>query len=80
MAIAYAGTTSHFKLPGTTVTNISPETTPLVINLPDGETIQLTHTCKLEISWLPDESKIAHIVPGLVQSSLVSIKVLADAG
>ena len=34
----------------------------------------------LEIPCPPDEAKSSHIVPGLVQSSLVSIKVLYDAG
>ena len=34
----------------------------------------------LETPWLPDEAKIAHIVPGLVHSSLVFIKVLYAAG
>ena len=80
MAIEYAGATGHFVLPGTSVTEISPATISLVINLPDGETIKSTHTYKLAIPWLPDESKISHIVPGLVHSSLVSIKVLCDVG
>ena len=80
MAIADAGATGHFVLPSTPVTDISPATKPLAINLTDGETIKSTHTCKLEIPWLPDESKISHIVPGLVHSSLVSIKFLCDAG
>jgi hypothetical protein len=35
-AIANAGATGHFVLPGTPVTNITPSTNPLVINLPDG--------------------------------------------
>ena len=74
------GSTGHFVLPGTPVTKISPAIRTLIINLPDGKTIKSTHTRKLAIQWLPDESKIAHIVPGLVHSSLVYIKVLCDAG
>ena len=44
MAIEYAGATGHFVIPGTPVTDISPATRPLVIYLPDGETIKSTHT------------------------------------
>ena len=35
-AIADAGTTGHFVLPGTPVENVQPATNPLTINLPDG--------------------------------------------
>ena len=80
MVIADTCTTGHFVLPVTPVTNISPATTPLVINIPDGDNIQPTNACKLEIQWLPDEAKISHIVSSLVHSSLVSIIVLYDAG
>jgi len=37
MAISDAGTTGHFVLPDTPVTNIKPTTSLLTINLPDGE-------------------------------------------
>ena len=80
MDIADAGATGHFGLPGTPVTDILPEITPLVIHLPDGKTIQSTYTCKLAIPWLPGEAKLAHIVPGMLHSSLVSIKFLCDSG
>ena len=36
MAVADAGATSHFVLPGAPVKNIEPTNTPLVITLPDG--------------------------------------------
>ena len=79
-AIADAGATGHFMIPGAPVIDVRPATKPLIINLPDGETIQSTHTCKLNIPWLPEEATRAHIVPGLAHTSLVSIKVLCDAG
>ena len=78
--IADAGATGHFMIPGAPVIDIKPATKPLIINLPDGETIQSTHTCKLNIPWLPEAATRAHIVPGLAHTSLVSIKVLCDAG
>ena len=79
-AIADAGTTGHLVVLGTPVLDIQPATTPLIINLPDGETIKSTHTCKLNIPWLPAEATKAHIVPGLAHTSLLLIKVLCDAG
>jgi hypothetical protein len=55
-AIADAGVTVHFVLPGTPVTNITPAVTPLVINLPDGKKIESTHTCQLDLPWLPSKA------------------------
>jgi hypothetical protein len=79
-AIADAGATGHFVLPGTPVTDIAPATQPLTINLPDGETLISTHTCRLHVPGLPAQAREAHIVPGLAHASLVSIKILCDAG
>ena len=80
MAIADAGATGHFLLPGTPVTDVRPAKTPIRINLPDGGCIKSTHTCMLDIPWLPREARMAHIVPGLAHTSLVSMSVLCDAG
>ena len=78
-AIVDAGATGHFMIPGAPVIDVRPATKPLIINLPDGETIQSTHTCKLNIPWLLEEATRAHIIPGLAHTSLVSIKVLCNA-
>ena len=51
MAVADAGATSHFVLPGAPVINITPTKTPLIITLPDGQTLQSTHTCILDAPW-----------------------------
>ena len=48
--------------------------------LPDGDTIKSTHECELNIPALPAKARIAHIVPGLAHTSLISIRVLCDAG
>jgi hypothetical protein len=79
-AIADAGATGHFILPGTPVSDIQPASKPLAINLPNGEKIMSTHTCRLNVPWLPEKAREAHIVPGLAHASLVSIKILCDAG
>eukprot|EP00978_Attheya_sp_CCMP212_P008669 scaffold20390_cov59-Attheya_sp.AAC.1 len=79
-AVADAGATGNFMVPGAPVTNISPTKKPIVINLPDGSQIKSTHTCKIDNPDLPQEARHAHIVPGLAHTSLVSIKMLCDAG
>ena len=67
-------------LPGTPVKNFQPEIKPISINLPDGSKIRSTHTWDLYIDGIPDKSNLAHIVPGLSHSSLISISVLCGAG
>ena len=48
--------------------------------LPDGSTLQSTHTCNLDIPGLRPAATTAHIVPGLTHSSLLSTSVFCDAG
>ena len=80
MAISDAGATGNVFLPGTPVKNIKPIEKPLCINLPDGEQIKSTHTCQIDIPWLPEASTSAHTVPGLAHTSLVYINMLCDDG
>ena len=80
MAVADAGATGHFVLPGTPVIDVLPTSNPISINLPDGSVIKSTHTCRINIPWLPESATRAHIVPGLAHTSLISIAVLCDAG
>ena len=80
MAVADAGATGHFVLPGTPVTNVKVARHPLKTNLPDGDCLTSTHTCTLDIPWLPNNAKEAHLVPGLAHVCLRSIKILCDTG
>ena len=80
MAVADAGATGHFVVPGPLVTKVKIARHLLKINLPDGDCLTSTHTCTLDIPWLPNEAKEAHIVLGLAHASLISIKILCDAG
>ena len=80
MVIVEAGATAHFAVPGMPVINQKVPTTPLIINLPEGEQLKSTHTCELDIPWLPKAAREAHIVPGLMHTSLILIKTLCDAG
>ena len=80
MAVVDAGATGHFVLPGTPFTNLKVARHPLNINLPGRDCLTSTDTCTMDIPWLPNDSKEAHIIPGLAHASLISIKILCDAG
>jgi hypothetical protein len=72
------GTTSHFvrgadDLPVTGSSSMS-------VTLPDGESIQATHTVNLPFEQLSLGARHAHVLPHLTTHSLVSIPKLADAG
>ena len=72
--ISDSGTTGHFVLQGAPVKNIKITANPIAITLPDGQKIHSTHTCDLDIPWLPKSAVEAHIVPGLAHTPLISIK------
>ena len=80
MAVADAGATGHFVLPGTPVVDVLPTSNPISIHLPDGGVMKSTHTCRINIPWLLERETIAHIVSGLAHTSLISIAVLCNAG
>jgi hypothetical protein len=79
-AFGDSGATDHFIIEGAAVTNKRKADNPITITQPDGSTIQSTHTCNLDIPWLPAEMTAGHIVPGLSHSSLISIRRFCDAG
>jgi hypothetical protein len=79
-AISDTGATSHFMVQGAPVINIAVDLDPITIMLPDGATLQSTHTCNLDIPWLPTTVTAAHIVPGLSHSLLISTRRFCDAG
>jgi hypothetical protein len=73
-----SGTTSHFvrgadDLPVTGSSNIS-------VTLPNGESIQASHTVNFPCEQLSLGARHAHVLPHLTMHSLVSILKLADAG
>ena len=79
-ALSDSGATSHFICEGAHVTNKRPATEPITITLPDGATLQSTHTCNVDIPWLKHEATTAHVVPGLAHASLLSTAKFCDAG
>ena len=79
-AISDSGATGHFLIKGAPAVNIKIATNPITITLPNGKVIQSTHTCNLDIPWLPAEMTEGHIVPGLAHASLISTRKFCDAG
>ena len=78
-AVSDSGATAHFIIDGAPVTNIKKAKFPLQITLPNGHIIYSTHTCNLDIPWLPDEMTEAHIVPG-IERSLIATRKFCDVG
>ena len=79
-AVFDSGATGNFIIEGTPVVNKCVDMNPVSITLPDGQRITSTHTCNLDIPWLPHSITEAHIVPGLSHSSLISTRNFCDAG
>eukprot|EP00804_Cyclotella_cryptica_P028204 CCRYP_011045-RA/>CCRYP_011045-RA protein AED:0.18 eAED:0.15 QI:0/0/0/1/1/1/2/0/1234 len=79
-AIFDSGATAHFLVSTAHVVNKRPALKPLTIRLPNGKHIVSTHTCNLDLPWLPHSITEAHIVPGLSHSSLISTRKFCDAG
>jgi hypothetical protein len=51
---------------------------PLNVNMPNDTTIQSSHTCNLLLTDLSPQARQAHILPGLVHNSLISVGQLCD--
>jgi len=79
-AISDSGATGHLLVENAPATNICPASKPITITLHNGKTIKSTHTCDLDIPWIPSKMTQAHIVPGLAHSSLIFTKAFCDAG
>jgi len=79
-AILDSGATSHFLVTAAPTSEITVAKSPMKVTIPDGKSIQSTHTCKLAIPQLPDAARIGHIIPGLASHSLLSVFKLCNAG
>jgi hypothetical protein len=53
---------------------------PLNVSMPNSTTIQSSHTCNLLLADLPPQARQAHILPGLVHNSLISVGQLCYNG
>jgi len=79
-AILDSGARSRFLITNAPVIDIIPATTPMVIQIPNGERVMSTHTCNLDMPHLSKPARQGHIMPGLASHSLLSVAKLCDAG
>ena len=79
-AISDSGATGHLLVEGAPVTNLQVADNPISVTIPNGNNMTSTHTCNLDIPWLPNHVTEAHIVPGLVHASLISTRKFCEAG
>jgi hypothetical protein len=68
----------HFLSAAAPCSDKQAEHVPLNVNMPNGTTIQSSHTCNLLLTDLPPQAGQAHILPGLVHNSLISVGQLCD--
>ena len=80
LAILDSGATSHVLVTMAQKSSVSPANNPLRVALPNGDTVQSTHTCTLALPRLPEMARESHIIPGLAAYSLLSVVKLCDAG
>jgi len=79
-AILDSDAMSNFLTTGAHVTNIQLTQKPIVARLPNGDKVHSTHTGTLDLPGLPSAARLAHIIPGLVSHSLISVVTLCNAG
>jgi hypothetical protein len=77
-AIVDSGCTGHYLKVAAPVTNKKLAVTPIHVTLPDGASMQSTHTCEFLLPQLPIAATKAHIIPGLTTSSLLSVGQLVN--
>jgi hypothetical protein len=72
--------TGHFLLVNAPRLNKVKSRTPLTVRLPNGATIEFSHTAELDIPELNAAASKAHVFPGMVNHSLLSVGQLCDKG
>jgi hypothetical protein len=77
-SILDSGRTSIFLSATAPCNNKQEAHVPLSVNMPNGTTIQSSHTCDLLLTDFPPQARKAHILPGLVHNSLISVGQLCD--
>jgi hypothetical protein len=77
-AIIDSGFTSNFLSAADPCSDKQEAHVPRNVNMPTGMTIQSSHTCSFLLTDLPPQARQAHILPGLVYNSLISVGQLCD--
>jgi hypothetical protein len=75
-----SGCTSNFLSATAPCNNKQEVHVPLSFNMPNGTTIQLSHTCDLLLAVLPPQARKVHIIPGPLHNLLISVGQLCDNG
>jgi hypothetical protein len=78
-AILNLGATSHFLTTNAPATNILLAGVSLIVHLPNGDKVQSTPTCNLDLPDLPDGARVAHVIPNLASHSLLSVVTMCNA-
>jgi hypothetical protein len=79
-AILDCGCTGHFLLVTATCFNKVKSRNPLTVRLPNGATMESSHTADLDIPELNAAAFKAHVFPGMANHSLLSVGQLCDEG
>jgi hypothetical protein len=75
-----SGCTGHFLLVTAPCLNKVKSRNPLTVRLPNGATIESSHTADLDIPELNATASKAHVFPGMEHHSLLSVGQLCDEG
>ena len=79
-AILDSGASSHFLLTDAPCVNKKTTSNPISVQIPNGHRVTSSHIAELDIPALPKKARIAHVLPGLRNRSLVSVIKLCNAG
>jgi hypothetical protein len=79
-AIVDSGCTGHFLLVNVPCLNKVKSQNPLTVRLPNGATMESSHTAALDIPEFNKAASIAHVFPGMVNRSLLSVGQLFNEG
>jgi hypothetical protein len=79
-AIDDSGCTGHFLLVNAPCLNKVKSQTPLTVRLPNGSTMESSHTAELDIQELNAAASKAHVFPGIPNHSLLSVGKLCNKG
>jgi hypothetical protein len=79
-AILDSGCTGHFLLVNAPCLNKVKSQTPLMVRLPNGATMESSHTTALNIPELNAAASIEHVFAGMANHSLLSVGQLCNEG
>jgi deoxyxylulose-5-phosphate synthase len=79
-SIIDSGCTFHFLLVNAPCLSKVKSQNPLTVRLPNGATMESTHTAALEIPEINKAASIAHVLPGMTNHYLLSVGQLCNEG